>query len=224
MTRTVLRPRIAVLMDENTSSGGTRYEAHKGYFHRLIDAGAAPFGVPYEMSLVDDVVASFDGLLTAGGRFAFPAEWYETQAPEAPPTTRPDVEIALVHGFLKQDKPVLGMCAGMQALACIHGAKLDARVAGHDNGGPHAVTIPARTQLSAFVGARLSVNSHHREALTSLPGGVIASAIADDGVIEAIEIPPHRFAMGLQWHQELLLPDHPGQAIFGGFVATAVPR
>jgi putative glutamine amidotransferase len=222
MAGPAFRPRIAVLMDENTSSGGTRYEAHKGYFHRLIDAGAAPFGVPYEMSLVDDVVASFDGLLTAGGRFAVPAEWYATQAPEAPSTERPEVEIGLDRGFLKQDKPVLGMCAGMQALACIHGATLDAKVAGHDAAGPHAVTILARTQLRALVGARLSVNSHHREALTSLPGGVIASAIADDGVIEAIEIPAHRFAMGLQWHQELHGSDHPGQSIFSGFVKAAV--
>jgi putative glutamine amidotransferase len=224
MTCSATRPRIAMLMDENTSSGGTRYEAHKGYFHRLVDAGAAPFGVPYEMSLVDDVIASFDGLLTAGGRFAFPAEWYETQAPEAPMTARPEMEIALVQGFLRQDKPVLGMCAGMQALACIHGAKLDAKVAGHDAGGPHAVTILARTQLSALVGTRLSVNSYHREALTALPGSVIASAVADDEVIEAIEIPAHRFAIGLQWHQELHGPAHPGQAIFGGFVAAAIGR
>jgi putative glutamine amidotransferase len=216
------RPRIALLMDENTSSGGARYEAHKGYFHRVIDAGAAPFGVPYAMSLVADVVASFDGLLTAGGRFAFPAAWYATQPPEAPRTARPEVEIALVRGFLEQDKPVLGMCAGMQALACIHGAKLDANVAGHDAGGPHEVRTLARTQLSALAGERLSVNSHHREALATLSGALIASAVADDGVIEAIEIPARRFAMGLQWHQELHGSDHPGHAIFRGFVRAAM--
>ncbi|WP_293369515.1 gamma-glutamyl-gamma-aminobutyrate hydrolase family protein [Phenylobacterium sp.] len=211
-------------MDENTSSGGSRYEAHKGYFHRLIDAGAAPFGVPYEMSLVNEVVASFDGLLTAGGRFAFPAAWYATQTSGAPQTARPEVEIALVRGFLGQDKPVLGMCAGMQALACIHGAKLNANVSGHDAGGPHEVTTLARTQLCALAGGRLSVNSYHREALATLSGAVIASAVADDGVIEAIEIPGCRFAMGLQWHQELHGLDHPGQAIFGGFVEAAIPR
>ena len=217
------RPRIAVLMDENTSSGGARYEAHKGYFHRLIDAGAAPLGVPYDLRLVAEVVAAFDGLLTAGGRFAFPAAWYATPAPAAPRTERPDVEIALVRGFLAQDKPVLGMCAGMQALACIHGAKLDAAVTGHDAGGPHRVTTLPRTQLRALVGARLPVNSHHREALTALSDAVIASAVADDGVIEAIELPAHRFAMGLQWHQELHGPEHPGQAIFSGFVKAATP-
>ncbi|WP_372785136.1 gamma-glutamyl-gamma-aminobutyrate hydrolase family protein [Phenylobacterium sp.] len=215
------RPRIAVLMDENTSSGGTHYEAHKGYFHRLIDAGAAPFGVPYEMRLVDEVVDSFDGLLTAGGRFAFPAAWYAMQAPQAPQTARPEVEIALVRGFLKRDKPVLAMCAGMQALACIHGAKLDGNVAGHDAGGPHHVTTLPRTLLSTLAGERLSVNSHHREALAALSDAVIASAVAEDGVIEAIELPAHRFAVGLQWHQELHGSDHPGQAIFGGFVKAA---
>lgn len=220
----MIRPRIAVLMDENTSSGGTRYEAHKGYFHRLIDAGAAPFGIPYELRLIDEVIAAFDGLLTAGGRFAFPAAWYATQAPPAPQTTRPGVEIALIQGFLRRDKPVLGMCAGMQALGCIHGAKLDANVPGHGAGGPHEVVTRAGTLLRTLAGERLSVNSHHREALATLSGAVIASAVAGDGVIEAIEVPAHRFAMGLQWHQELHGSGHPGHAIFGGFVKAAMLR
>src|SRR3569623_443130 len=115
------------------------------------------------------------------------------------------------------------MCAGMQALAGIHGAKLDAAVTGHDAGGPHRGTTLPRTQLRALVGARLPVNSHHREALTALSDAVIASAVADDGVIEAIELPTHRFAMGLQWHQELHGLEHPGQAIFSGFVKAATP-
>jgi putative glutamine amidotransferase len=218
---TFARPAIAVLLDENTSAGGTRYEAHKGYFHRLIDAGAAPFGVPYDLRLVDQVVAAFDGLLTAGGRFAAPPQWYATPPPDAPPTDRLEVEIALVQRFLRRGKPVLGVCAGMQTLACLHGAKLDGAIRAHDLGEPHAVRTVPGTQLSALVGERLVVNSFHREALATLPPSVTPCGVAEDGVVEAIEIAGHRFAIGLQWHQEMLGSDHPGQAIFSGFVRAA---
>jgi putative glutamine amidotransferase len=215
------RARIAVLMDENTSTGGTRYEAHKGYFHHLIDAGAAPFGVAYEMRLANEVIESFDALLTAGGRFAYPAEWYLGPADPGIETERLEVETALIRGFLASGKPVLGMCAGMQTLACVHGAKLRPSVDGHDQGVMHDVRVMPGSQLNALVGPKLNVNSHHREAIGELPPGVLASAVSGDGLIEAIELPAHRFAVGLQWHQELLGRDHPGQAIFAEFVRAA---
>jgi putative glutamine amidotransferase len=215
------RPRIAVLMDENTSSGGTRYEAHKGYFHHLIELGAAPFGVAYEPGLAGEIIATFDALLTAGGRFAYPSTWYVDAAPAGIETPRLDAETALVRGYLAADKPVLGMCAGMQTLACLHGAKLTPGVLGHDQGASHEVMVAPGTRLAALVGPRITVNSYHREALAELTPDVVASARAPDGVIEAIELPRHRFAVGLQWHQELLARNHPGQAVFADFVEAA---
>jgi putative glutamine amidotransferase len=213
------RPRIAVLMDENTSSGGTRYEAAKGYFHGLIAAGGAPFGVAYAPELVPDVVAGFDGMLTCGGRFGVPASWYVGAPYPAPATDRPEVERLLVEGFLAADKPILGLCAGMQALACLNGCRMSADVAGHDDPGlVHPITVAPGSKLYGLVGGSIAVNSFHREAIVVLAPGVIASAQAADGVIEAIELDAYPFALGLQWHQELLGPDHPGQAIFAGFV------
>ena len=213
------RPRIALLLDENTSAGGTRYEAAKGYFHGIVAAGGAPFGVPYAAELTAEVIEGFDGLLTAGGRFAVPAEWYVGAPYPAPATDRPALERALVEGFLATGKPVLGMCAGMQALACLAGCKMVAEVESHDSREiAHEVEIAPGSLLHRLVGARLSVNSYHREAIVELGAGVIASGRAPDGVIEAVELAAYPFALGLQWHQELLGPDHPGQAIFAGFV------
>ncbi len=222
--------RIAVLLDENTSSGATRYEAHKGYFRGLRDAGAAPFGLPYFAEMVPGVVADFDGLLSVGGRFAYPAAWYrDGEASFAPESPRLAVEQALMSGFLAAGKPVLGICAGMQMLACLHGSRLTAdvktlgQVLDHDNrDAPHDIAIEPGSRLAGLIEApTLSVNSFHREAIAELGPRVRATAHAPDGVIEAVELEGPGFALGIQWHQELFAgTNHPGNAIFAGFVAA----
>jgi putative glutamine amidotransferase len=211
-------PRVAVLLDENTSSGGTRYEAAKGYFLGVSRAGGAPFGVPYDPAMVAMVAADFDALLVPGGRYAMPADWYAGEAAASPPSDRLEVEIALLRGFLAADKPVLGICAGMQVLAALHGGKIAAAVPDHNERGRlHEVRTAPGTKLAGLVGERLSVNTFHNEAVAD-PGAATASAWSPDGVIEAIEAPQHRFALGVQWHQELHDAGHPGAALFQGLV------
>lgn len=65
-------PRIAVILDENTSGDASRYEAAKGYFRAVSAAGGLPFGVPYLPQIVGVVLDEFDGLVSVGGRFAYP--------------------------------------------------------------------------------------------------------------------------------------------------------
>ena len=224
-----MKPKIAVLLDENTSRGATRYEASKLYFQGIATAGGLPFGVPYLEEVVDSVVDDFDGLLTAGGRFAYPDDWYVgEQVAKTPKSARFDIEKTIVEKYLQRDKPVLGMCAGMQMLACLHGCKLTPdlkdtfpNAGDHDNKDiGHSITIAKGSCLEKTVDAdSMIVNSFHREAFVELSNDVIISARADDGIIEAIELPAYSFAIGLQWHQELFVgTDHPGNAIFAGLV------
>ena len=226
-------PRIAIILDENTSGDGTRYEAAKGYFRGIGEAGGLPFGIPYLPQLVEVVLDEFDGVVAVGGRFAYPPQWYVPgEASKAPPSERLAVERAIVEGCLARDKPILGICAGMQMLACLNGCRLTADLRAtlpqadeHDRRGHlHAVKLAAGTRLAAIIGREtIEVNSFHREAVAELAPGVTASAHAPDGVIEAIEIPAKCFAIGIQWHQELLIgTDHPGNRLFGGFVDAAL--
>jgi putative glutamine amidotransferase len=220
-------PRIAVLLDENTSVDGSRYDMNKGYFVAIRRAGGSPFGIPYFADMADEVVSEFDGFVAVGGRFAYPDGWYVPGAVSPwPASERLPVERALMEGFLALDKPVLGICAGMQMLACLHDCRLtpDVRTLGpgiqeHDKKGVlHPVTIEPGSTLAAIVGDRLDVNSFHREAVATTGDSVLPSARAGDGVIEAIEVPSRRFAIGLQWHQEQLAADHGGSRIFEAFV------
>jgi putative glutamine amidotransferase len=226
------KPRIAVILDENTSGDSTRYEAAKGYFRGICDAGGLPFGVPYLHEIVEVVLDEFDGLLAVGGRFAYPDEWYlPGETSKAPPSERLAIERALVEGYLARDKPILGICAGMQMLACLNGCRLTPdlrammpKAIEHDlRGFFHPVELAAGSRLANLIGRRtIEVNSFHREAVAELAPSVVASAHAQDGIVEAIEIPAKRFAIGIQWHQELLTStDHPGNRIFQGLVEAA---
>jgi putative glutamine amidotransferase len=226
------RPRIAVIMDENTSVDGTRYDMTKAYFTAIHQAGGLPFGIPYFEDIVGPVIASFDGFLSVGGRFAFPDEWYrDGEVSRSPPSERLEVETALMRAFLDHDKPVLGICNGMQVLAALHGCLLspDVRSLGphvleHDKRGSlHPVSIRPGTALSRITGtSEIHVNTFHREAVVEVSDKVVPSASAPDGIVEAIEIPTRRFALGVQWHQEAFASlDHPGNRIFAAFVEAA---
>jgi putative glutamine amidotransferase len=226
------RPRIAVIMDENTSVDGTRYDMTKGYFVAIQRAGGLPFGIPYFGDMVSPVIEEFDGFLSVGGRFAFPDAWYQDgEASRSPFSERLEIEQALMQGFLDRNKPVLGICNGMQILAALNGCRLspDVRSLGPDildhdrRGALHPVSIQPGTVLSRILGQpEIAVNTFHREAVVSLTTSVVASAHAEDGVIEAIEVPDKRFAIGVQWHQEAFAAqEHPGNRLFGAFVEAA---
>jgi putative glutamine amidotransferase len=225
------RPRIAVILDENTSGDGRRYEASKAYFQAIRDAGGLPFGIPYLPDIVESVLVEFEAVLSCGGRFAYPDSWYlPGRTSKAPPSERFEVERAIVTGCIERGKPILGICAGMQMIACLNGSRLtpDLRADNpdaldHDSRNTlHWVTLAGGSRLRAVVGApSLLVNSFHREAIVEVGSGVQAAAHASDGAIEAIEVPDHPFAIGLQWHQELLSgEEHPGDAIFRGLVSA----
>lgn len=226
-------PRIAVLLDENTSADATRYEANKGYFRSLARAGGLPYGIPYEDTLIAPTVADFDGFLAVGGGFAYPPAYYA--AGSRSPYKSSDrfaFEAALMRAFIAADKPVLGICAGMQLLACLHGAKLHgdvqtsvaAPIDHYCRDEAHPAMIVGGTRLHTAVGCdTLAVNSFHREALVETGPQVRICARAPDGVIEAIEIPSRRFAIGLQWHQERYAATaHPGNGVFAAFIEAAM--
>jgi putative glutamine amidotransferase len=226
------KPRIAVIMDENTSVDGTRYDMTKAYFVAVQRAGGLPFGIPYIPEMIKPVVEEFDGFLSVGGRFAFPDHWFlDGQTSKAPASERLEIEVALMRGFLERDKPVLGICNGMQVLAALNGCRLspDMRSLGshvmeHDKRGHlHSVAIKQGTALSRILGqGGMTVNTFHREAVVELSDKVVASAYAEDGTVEAVEIPSRRFALGVQWHQELFATqDHPGNRLFDAFVQAA---
>jgi putative glutamine amidotransferase len=154
-----------------------------------------------------------DALVLAGGSDVDPAAYGAHAEPETGPTTpvRDRFELALTYGALERDMPVLGICRGMEMLNVACGGTLDQDIDRldlhrHTRGvfGDHEVLLEPGTLAARAVGAeRTSVKSHHHQGVAELGEGLIVSGRSEpDELIEAIELPDKRFALGVLWHPE----------------------
>jgi putative glutamine amidotransferase len=121
-------------------------------------------------------------------------------------------ELALLQAALARDMPVLAVCRGSQVFNVALGGDLVQHlpeVVGdekhkHTPGvfADHDVEVKAGTRLQQLVGDRAPVKSHHHQGYGRLGAGLVESARAEDGTIEAFEDPSRRFALGVLWHPE----------------------
>jgi putative glutamine amidotransferase len=160
----------------------------------------------------DEVLDLIDGLMLAGGSDVDPASYGARPQPETKGSwpERDRFEIALGTRALERDMPVLGICRGMQILNVIQGGTLEQHLSGlelhrHTPGAftDHGVRLDAGSLAERVVGGEhTDVKSAHHQGLLELGEGVVASGYADDGVVEAIELPDRSFAVGVLWHPE----------------------
>ena len=232
------RPRIAIPLD--LPPGGARYELARACADAVALAGGLPVPVPCaDPALAGEYLALADGLLVAGGPFDIPPERYgEARRPSCGPA-RPErtaFEEALAEAALAAGKPVLGICGGMQLLAVLRGGTLFQHLpedpgVSHEQPPPkdvpsHAVEPAPGSLLARLAGSEsLMVNSTHHQAVRDPGRGVRVTGRAPDGVVEAVEIEGHPFALGVQWHPETLAARDPRQrAILRGLVEAARGR
>ncbi len=160
----------------------------------------------------DEVLDMLGALILAGGSDIDPASYGAKQHPETR-GARPErdrFELALGTRALERDMPVLGICRGMEMLNVIQGGTLNQHLAGlelhrHTPGvfTDHRVRLEPGSFAERVVGAEhTEVKSAHHQGVEELGEGVVASGLADDGVVEAIELPDRRFAVGVPWHPE----------------------
>ncbi|MEU6667717.1 gamma-glutamyl-gamma-aminobutyrate hydrolase family protein [Streptomyces sp. NPDC046727] len=155
-------------------------------------------------------VARLDGLVIAGGPDVDPARYDAERSPRTgPPAPERDAwELALIDAALAADVPLLGICRGMQLLNVALGGTLLQHLDGHREVvgafGGHPVKPVPGTLYAGIVPEELTVPTYHHQAVDRLGEGLVPSAHAEDGTVEAVELPADRgWALGVQWHPEM---------------------
>lgn len=204
--------------------------AQSKYMESLARAGAGMRWV--ELSAPEQAVQdalTCDGLLLPGGGDMDPKFYGQARIPACgePNLLRDAAEPLLLRAFLAADKPVLGICRGIQVMNAVLGGDLyqDIKPFEHlpHNGHwakVHTVTVRRGTLLSRILGQdTVLVNSQHHQAVDRVAPGFTLAALSEDGIVEAIEKPDARFCLGVQWHPEWLSDADPAmQSLFDAFV------
>jgi putative glutamine amidotransferase len=223
--------------DERVVTIGSRYQ------RAILDHGGLPVILPQtaDKKLIAALAGRIDGLLIPGGAFDIPPKDYGEKpgpglGPQKPERSR--FEIELIRACARRRLPILGICGGLQALNVAFGGTLIQDLT-RNGVNPHqqdiarylpwheALVVPgARLERILRAGGRkverIRVNSTHHQAVKKLARGFAAAAVAEDGVIEAIERKGDGFVIGVQWHPEMLFPTQPEMAaIFKAFIRSA---
>lgn len=220
-----MRPLIGIPTATMTPRDPSRPYGHycyEGYPQAVAAAGGAPVLVPLldDADALREVYRRLDGLLLAGGADVDPMAYGEEPQPQLGPGDRAKdwVEMQMIRWALEDDLPLLAICRGQQVLNVALGGTLyqdiPTQVPGslpHNPPGrprdfiAHSIEVVPASRLDSILQSRsLEVNSLHHQAIKDLAPGLVITARASDGIIEAVESPIHRFVVGVQFHPEEL--------------------
>jgi gamma-glutamyl-gamma-aminobutyrate hydrolase PuuD len=205
------------------------------YVASVVAAGGVPVVLPPAASgpgAAAAALAGVDALVLTGGADVAPALYGAEPHPrtQGARPDRDDWEVALLRLALDADLPVLAICRGAQVLDVALGGTLHQHVpdvVGHVGHQPEpAVLGTTQVRLSpgsltaSILGEEAKVPCYHHQAVHRLGDGVVAVGWADDGTIEALEVPDRRFVVAVQWHPE----DGDDPRLFEALVAAALSR
>jgi putative glutamine amidotransferase len=208
------------------------------YVESIRKAGGQAILLPLVKTVEEaqDILVLVDGLILSGGGDISPVIFKELPQsgiggclPD-----RDQSEILLAQIALQWDKPILGICRGIQVLAIAAGGKIIQDIFSQCSGAmQHQQTAPREyiwhevelleSRLKEVIGQKtIGVNSLHHQAVLSIPDDFRIDAIAADGIIEGIEKIGARFCIGVQWHPEALIGEDHSAKLFTEFVESCM--
>ena len=216
-----MKPIIGIVPSINEDAN--QYYSNIENAEAIVRVDGLPYLLPYVTSNRDmlQIVNVIDGLYLAGGNDVDPKYYEETpheNIGEINPT-RDIFELNLLKMMFKRNKPVLGVCKGMQMINVALGGDLyqdvisqcETELIQHKQRAKityptHPIYVKAGTKLYRMIRKKnVYVNSYHHQAVRRLGENLIVSSYATDGIIEAIESTVHSFVIGVQWHPECLI-------------------
>lgn len=207
-----------------------------GYMNGIAAAGGIGVMLPLtgDGDDIAEILSRFDGFLFTGGHDVDPRLYGQektTLCGDLCPG-RDSMEKVLLLGALAQNKPVFGICRGLQLMNAVLGGTLyqdipvqfpsdtNHRMAAPYGRAEHLVDVLPGTPFDLFgIPNAIGVNSCHHQGIRELSPAMASMAVAPDGLIEAAYLPDKKFAMAVQWHPEFFpVADPVSSLIFQAFV------
>ncbi|ACC75984.1 gamma-glutamyl-gamma-aminobutyrate hydrolase family protein [Paraburkholderia phymatum] len=234
------RPLVGVVCDRFFAGEHDLHGAKHSYVRALMSgANVSPVLIPATRDLVafDVYLDTVNGLLFPGGASNVEAHRYRSQG-NADMLVDPDrdhVALGLMQAAASRGMPVLAICRGFQEMNVAFGGTLytDVHACGHSEDHledpseelhtryryRHDVELAPTGMLATLAHAqRVRVNSLHRQGVAKLAPRLVVEARTPDGLIEAYRLDGHPFALGVQWHPEVMLEDDAlSRALFAAF-------
>lgn len=221
-----MKPIIGITPDVSEADGRIKLDVAIQYCRAVERAGGVPMILAPLASMLDEYAAGCAGfLLTGGGDPRTEPFGIRTHSLVTPMhELRQEFETMLLTRLAEErDRPVLGVCLGMQMMCLVAGGALNQRLS--DSLPSHADHWNTNhrvepTGLMPRFGLSGIVHSRHRQAVAA-SGKLTPIASSPDGVIEAVFDDSRKFYLGVQWHPERTEDDAVGQRVFDQFVAAA---
>jgi putative glutamine amidotransferase len=186
----------------------------EAYVDAVRAAGGIPVIAPSTDASPQRLLSAVDGLVLTGGHFDIHPNHYGEAVQgrlDRVEAVRTTLELALARMALKRNIPVLGICGGMQAMAVADGGRLiqdipPGEIAHEQPTDPARASHRVRVEAPAtrWLPKALKVNSTHHQAVERCGAKLLPCGWSPDGLIEVIASTEHPFALGVQWHPELL--------------------
>jgi putative glutamine amidotransferase len=234
------RARIGVTMDVGVLDEGRKvWELPADYARAVVQAGGLPvlLAPTGDAEVRAELIGSVDGLLIPGGNDLDPALYGQALHPKTKlaDAERQAFDLAMLKLAEARRMPILGICLGCQVMNVARGGTLHQHLPDvpreregllhsrkGDRSNAHAITVAPETVLEGVIRVERTVdcNSRHHQAIDRVGEGLVVSARAPDGVVEAVEDPGYPFWVAVQWHPENLAGTvH--ERLFAGLVRAA---
>lgn len=235
-----MQPIIGITTNQSTNIYGyPTVMLMQSYINAVMQAGGVPVLIP---SLIaesgwETLYSRLDGVLFSGG-----GDIGLEHSPGAPhpriddvDAARDSIELKMLQAAASDGKPFLGICRGCQVMNVALGGTLYTHIADQlpdalDHSYPgnmrtvlvHEVKIEEGTHLGEIFGEPIvKVNSLHHQGLNDIAPSLRVAGHAQDGLVEAVELPDHPFGLAVQWHPEWLTDQAPTRNLFRKFVVAA---
>lgn len=230
-----MKPKIGIVI---CGFIGQKQFVSNAYIQSIRYSGGIPLILPLVRSdhMLQEYINLCDGFLFCGGNDITPLLFCQEPLYGNGKTniTLDLFQIRLMRQILKTKKPVFSICRGMQIFNVACGGSIFQDISMHTSSTlnhmqesdsredvSHKIKTKPDSMLRKYIGCYLYVNSFHHQAIDKIGENLIVSARASDGIAEAIEMPSHPYAVGVQWHPESMYRASPEmRTLFQNFISS----